>query len=161
MIPVSSFTELHTQPSAFTPYPDMHNTNPYPKILLYDDECGFCSRFIEFIWKNDRNQAIYFCSLRSEKGKNILGENGVHTIDLETVYYIENGVHYKRSQAIFQVLRQLKFPLCMITLFGCLPKQLTDYVYDQVARRRHILSKKTAISGCTIPPPVVRDRFIR
>ena len=40
-------------------------------IVLFDGECNFCNKTIQFILKHEKKTELLFCSLQSETGKEI------------------------------------------------------------------------------------------
>ncbi|MCW3076785.1 MAG: Thiol-disulfide oxidoreductase, partial [Bacteroidetes bacterium] len=40
-------------------------------ILLFDGECGFCNKSVQFFLKREKNKTMHFVPLQSETGKAI------------------------------------------------------------------------------------------
>ena len=89
----------------------------------------------------------------------LLSKHGVEDedlLDLKTLYYLQERVLYRKSQAVFRILNQLN--LLPDLLVKLAPQCLCDIGYDLVARMRKILP---AGSSCPIPPESVRRRFLK
>ena len=127
-------------------------------LIFYDGDCGFCNRFIRFIWERDKNEEFFFCALQSQMAQALLlkhGVEGADLLDLKTLYYLQERVLCRKSQAVFRILSQLN--LLPDLLVKLAPQFLCDIGYDLVARMRKILP---AGSSCVIPPESVRKRFL-
>ncbi|MFV0337456.1 MAG: thiol-disulfide oxidoreductase DCC family protein [Chthoniobacterales bacterium] len=127
------------------------------KTVIYDGECGFCSASIRFIWKRDVARKFTFAQLQSPVGKQLLAENGVHEIRMDTVYLVtEEGV-FAKSDAAFRVLAELPRWRWTASLLRCIPKPIRNFGYDFIARHRQKISNQNA---CELPPIEVRKRFL-
>ena len=102
--------------------------------LLYDDQCQFCCAIAR--WAKAQNAAIEVWSVRSADSKELLKSQGIHFIDLQTVYFVDVAVHV-RSRAAFQLLRHTRIPWRWLSLFRFLPLPLTDFVYNLIAKNRY------------------------
>lgn len=125
--------------------------------VLYDGDCGFCNRSVAFILKHERNSDIHFAAIQSTFTQDFFEENGWETPNLSTFYFIHGGIKFERSAAAFEVLKSLKTPYRWLRVFRFLPRSFTDWMYDQVAKRRQRISK----GFCVMPSPEQRERFIR
>lgn len=102
--------------------------------LLYDDQCKFCCSIAR--WAKAQNAEIEVWSVRSADSKELLKSQGIHFIDLQTVYFVEGAVHV-RSRAAFQLLRHTQRPWRWLALLRLLPLPLTDFVYNLIAKNRY------------------------
>ena len=128
-------------------------------LVFYDGDCGFCNRFVRFVWEHDKNEKFFFCALQSQMAYDLLSKYGVEDedfLDLKTLYYQEGTELYSKSQAVFRILNYLN--LLPDLLVKLAPQCLCDIGYDLVARMRKILP---AGSSCPIPPESVRRRFLK
>ncbi len=112
----------------------MREFKPQKMHLLYDDQCQFCCAIAR--WAKAQNAEIEVWSVRSTESKELLKTHGIHFIDLQTVYFVEGGVHV-RSSAAFQLLRNTRRPWRWLALFRFLPLPLTEASYNFIARNRH------------------------
>jgi predicted DCC family thiol-disulfide oxidoreductase YuxK len=105
------------------------------KIIFYDSECIQCNSFIRYAHKNSKKKDLYFSSLDSNQ-LNLIKDHALYEKGKNTLYYLRNGVLYKRSRAIFQIHRELKFPYKIISLLRYLPEVMTDFFYIRFAYQR-------------------------
>ncbi|MFC5542201.1 thiol-disulfide oxidoreductase DCC family protein [Ureibacillus suwonensis] len=126
------------------------------KIVLFDGECGFCHRGVQFIIKRDPRKIFQFASLESEIGKHLCAHYQVPS-GLESLILIENGRYYAKSAAVLRICRKLSGPWKVFYLFWILPTFLRDVLYDMVAKNRHLFGKKDA---CPLPGKEDLERFL-
>ena len=126
------------------------------KLVLYDGDCGFCNRSVAFILRNERSSSIQFAPLQSKKTIALFEQNNWEAPNLSTFYLIQNGKKFERSAAAFEVVKELKAPYRWLGIFRIIPRRITDWMYDQVAKRRQRISK----GFCVMPTPEQRQRFI-
>lgn len=133
-----------------------NNTQDLPdRIVFYDGDCGFCNSSVQFILDR-RKRAIHFAALQSDIAENVLGERGV-TIQMNTLYYLENKNLCSKSTAALKIARHLKGAWPIIYWFGIIfPKTFRNWVYDQVAKRRHKINPGL----CAMPKPEERKLFL-
>lgn len=125
------------------------------RIILFDGECGFCNKSIQFILKNQK-KTVYFLPLQSPVAKRILSKNKVK-LDMSTLFYLEKGKLYSRSSAVVKILQLLKggYPALSYLLY-VVPVFIRDYVYAAIAKRRHKISAK----NCLLPTVEEREFFL-
>ena len=125
-------------------------------ILFYDGDCGFCNSMVAFVLKNERDLSIFFCPLQSDKAIAILTTTGLKTINPETMYFLENGKVYERSNAALEVVKHLHWYYRWLRIFRLVPKFWRNIVYDFVAKRR----KKLRKGFCALPFANESKRFL-
>lgn len=132
------------------------NRNKLPtRIVFYDGECGFCNTSVQFIL-NKRKYPIYFAPLQSDIAKDTMRSRGI-TIEMNTLYYLEDNRLFDRSTAALRIARYLKGGYPALYYLGILfPRVFRDWVYDQVAKRRH----KIKPGYCAMPTPEERKLFL-
>ena len=125
-------------------------------FVLYDGDCGFCNRSVAFILKNEKSPFIHFAPIQSSQTKELFKRNNWEAPNLSTFYFIQDGDKFERSSAAFEVLKYLKAPYRWLRIFRFVPRRITNWAYDQVAKRRQRISK----GFCVMPTPEQRSRFI-
>ena len=123
-------------------------------ILFFDGMCVLCNRAAQWIAKHNPSGTLYFASLQGDYARDNLSD------DLnkgETLVLIEDGRSFVRSEAIFRVLKYLP-AWRWLRIFRFVPRNLTDRVYDWVAKNRFRWFGTQ--DECTVPPPAFRERFI-
>jgi predicted DCC family thiol-disulfide oxidoreductase YuxK len=118
---------------------------PSPKhLVLFDDECGFCTHWAEWILKRDKKNQIYFASLFGKTA-----EQYVEDVDASTLIFIEDFENrpkeYRKLKAISKILWHLGGWYKIMGLLSFLPIGLFNFIYHFIAKRRHKLycEKKT------------------
>lgn len=131
-------------------------------IVFYDGECGLCEKSVRMIWKQDQEGVFHFASLQSRFAHSFLHkQHGMTEVVLNTMYLHHDGELYQKSGAVAMIGKYLEGgPIKVIGwLFrNCPNKELTDKLYDLVARNRHMLGKKKEV--CEVPPADVVKRFL-
>lgn len=59
-------------------------------ILIFDGECNLCNSWVKLVLRFDKKQRYKFCSLQSEQGRKLIGDQiSLETLP-QTVVLIEN-----------------------------------------------------------------------
>lgn len=125
-------------------------------IVFYDGECGFCTLWVQWILKADKEGRICFAALQSEQAKNILRKYGAENSGTETILFLSDGVVYDRLRAVSKIGTVLGRHWNILRLLSLLPKNISDRVYNIVAKNRFRIAGKT----CYVPNAKERERFI-
>lgn len=128
----------------------------HPAVLLFDGDCGLCSRGVRFLYARDPRGRLLFCALQSERGRALLRGHGLPEAALDTVVLLDGEGAHVRSTAALRALKLLRWPWPALAAFLVVPRRLRDAVYDFVARRRHRVSR----AGCVLPEPGLRERML-
>ena len=126
----------------------------YP-IVFYDGDCGFCSKTVQFVLNNRKNN-LYFMALQNEKARNILSKNNIK-IDYSTFYFYEKESIFQKSTAALKLSKHLKNPYYILGfILHIIPKRISDYFYDTIAKRRH----KIINPHCLLPKEEEKKLFL-
>lgn len=105
------------------------------EIVFYDGACGLCNKYVQFILKN-RKRTFYFAPLQSKLAEKLLESHHI-SINMDTLYYLENDKVYDKSTAALKIAKGLRFPYNLFSIVRIIvPKFLRDAVYRQVSQRR-------------------------
>lgn len=115
-------------------------------IALYDGACGFCKRSVDFAATRAKPGRLQFITLQSDQGRRLQSQYGIDPSQLATMVLIESGSAHVRSTAALHMLRHMRQPWPMLSVLLLLPRFLRDWVYDWIARHRHLFS-----DACTLP----------
>ena len=126
-----------------------------PAIVLFDGECGFCARTVQFIVRHDPRAHFRFATLQSAAGQVLLAQHGLPVNRLDSVVLLENGRIFTRSTAALRICRRLSGAWPLLAVGFALPLSWRDQGYDWIARRRRRLAGPHAIS-----PPLDASRLI-
>lgn len=127
------------------------------KIILYDGDCGFCNRCIRFLWKRDQDGQLHYTSIQSATGGEILKRHGIDPPELDTMFFVDGGDLYSRSEAALRALSLLPGHSQVKNLLR-IPKGTRDLLYKLVAKYRLQLGRNSSV--CELPPTEVRARFL-
>jgi predicted DCC family thiol-disulfide oxidoreductase YuxK len=124
-------------------------------IVFYDGDCGFCNSSVQFVL-NRRKRDVFFLPLQSDLAVGIMKKHGV-TIEMNTMYFLHKGKLYDKSTAALKVNLLLRFPYPVFFYLGIIvPRFLRNWMYDQIAKRRH----KIKNGFCALPKPEERRLFL-
>ena len=127
-------------------------------IVLFDGDCNFCNRSVQFIYERDKKGVFRFASLQSQKGIELLKQYGLSDMGISSVVFINSEVNkaYIKSSAALRICKYLKGLWPMMVIFLAVPKFIRNLVYDGVAKRRNHLFK----DKCAVPTGEFKARFI-
>ena len=130
---------------------------PAAPLFVFDGDCVLCSRTVRFVLRTEARSIIRFCAVQSPAGQAIVGALGLAAMP-ETFLFVENDKAYGRSEAAFRLARHLRAPWRWLRLLRVLPRGVTDWAYDRVARNRYQWFGQQVT--CLVPVPEQRARFI-
>ncbi len=127
-------------------------------VILFDGICNLCNGFVTFILRYDLKEKFRFAALQSIGGQALLSKYKIQINRIETVILIENDRQYIKSEAVFRIIRRLSGWIKIGLIFSILPRVITDYMYDKIARYRYTIFGKK--KECMIPSPEMKNRFL-
>lgn len=107
-------------------------------IVIYDGMCGFCDSSIQFILDNEPSEKLRFVAFQSEIGQLLVAKFKMETT-LDSIILIENQKYFKKSKAIFRILKYVNSRLSYLQYLNLLPTKLIDFGYDIIAKYRYKL----------------------
>lgn len=125
--------------------------------VLFDGECHFCNKSVQFIMKRDPKGYFCFASLQGEVGQTLLKKHEV-PVQIDSFVLIENNKVFLKSNAALRVCRHLKGTWKLLYLFLIIPTFIRDAVYSIIAHNRYKLFGKG--NSCMMPTPDIRERFL-
>jgi predicted DCC family thiol-disulfide oxidoreductase YuxK len=132
----------------------MQNIN----VVFYDGACGLCSRFVQFILKNDKFHVFKFAPLQGTTFQK-LNTQYSFVAAVDTVILIYNNRVYYKSSAALKIISHLKGPIKVLSVLVIIPAFIRDFVYDFVAKNR---KKWFGINDqCQLlPAEIIREKFL-
>lgn len=124
-------------------------------LVLFDDECGFCSFWVRFIIARDHRKHFVFAPLRAEWARGL--RESAQELGDETVLFYTDGCLYSRSEAVLQIARNFSFPWNLVWLCRFIPRVIRDRVYRLIAKNRYRIFQRGA---CLYPSHQDTERFI-
>jgi len=127
-------------------------------VVVFDGECAFCNRWVDFLLHYDRRDIFRFAARQSESGAPLLRHAGLPEGGVGSIVLVEEGMVQTRSSAVLRMLILLGFPFSLAGVFRLIPTGLRDIVYDFIARNR--IRWFGRMQACRLPAPSDRHRFL-
>jgi len=129
------------------------------KIILFDGVCNLCNTSVQFVIRHDIKDVFRFVQLQSELGLKIMKHVGIDAFKIDSIILYEPGkAYYYKSEAAFEILKETRGIYKFLLVFSLLPKSITDYVYDYIAKNRYEWIGKN--DSCMIPTPELKAKFL-
>ena len=129
------------------------------RIVLFDGECNFCDKSVQFIIKRDPVGYFKYASLQSDVGRELMQKYKIPD-DVDSMVLIEGDRAYTKSTAALHIAKKLDGLWHLLFLFIVTPKAIRDRAYDYVAAKRFKWFGKKQVDACMLPPPDIRKRFL-
>lgn len=139
----------------------MSYSQPAP-IMVYDGDCGFCTRSVRFVLNRDRKRLVCFASRDGVAGKGVRARHP-ELQSVESLLWVDrvNGVERVliHSDAVLAVAAYLGGIYGVLAMLGGLvPRALRDPAYQMVAKvRRRLMG---GASRCMLPSPKELGRML-
>lgn len=137
-----------------------------PCLVLFDGECGFCSRWVRFLAERDHRGRVYFAPLLGKTAGKVLGERQPKQVGARgtMIFVLEPATarqrELERSDAVLGLMQEIGGPWgCFAVMGRVVPKGLRDGLYRWVAANRHRWFRETA--ECWVPRREVAARFLK
>lgn len=127
------------------------------KIIIFDGECGLCSRLVVFIIKRDKKEIFLFAPLQTEFSISLMKKNGLDLLGTDSIVLISDAKAYVRAEAVFEIIKYLDGAWSWIGCLRFLPASLNDLLYRFIAKNRHRIFGKRS---CMLPSEDLRSRFL-
>lgn len=130
-------------------------------ILVYDGDCGFCARSVQFVLQHDRRGIVRFAARDGDAGRALRERHALQAV--ESLLWVDTRdgreVVYVYSDAVLQAARYLGGAYGVLgALGGFVPRFLRDPVYNGIARvRKRIMGGAAA---CHLPAPQELARML-
>lgn len=127
------------------------------QIILFDGDCNFCDKSVQFIIKRDASAHFKFASLQSDIGQELMKQYNIPG-HIDSFILIKNNRSYAKSSAALHVCRNLNNIWKVFYLLLIVPKPIRDFLYHIVAKNRYQWFGKK--DSCILPSPDIRKRFL-
>lgn len=127
------------------------------RIILFDGECNFCDKSVQFIIKRDPEAFFSFTSQQGEAGQKMI-EKYHAPASINSIILIENDTYYLKSSAALRICRHLQGAWKLLFIFILVPYPIRDFFYNILAKNRYKWFGKK--DQCTLPTPEMRKRFL-
>lgn len=127
------------------------------KIVLFDGDCHFCNKSVQFILKRDPKAFFQFASLQSEIGQELIHQYKIPQ-HIDSLVLIDSNRYYIKSTAALRICLNLKGLWKTCFILTIVPKWIRDRFYDYIAKNRYKWFGTN--STCKIPTDEERERFL-
>jgi len=134
----------------------------HQSVLLFDGECGLCTRIVQLVLRADRKGTLCFASLQGDFARKIIARHAeLRAVDSMALLDATAAGDYHasvRSEAALRLARYLGFPWSLFGLARLIPRPIRDRGYDWIARRRHRWFGPALT--CQLPAPEQQKRMV-
>lgn len=133
-------------------------------MLVYDGECGFCSRAVQFLLRRDPGGELLFAARDGEAGRAVRVRHP-ELARVESLLWVDRSGREERvltlSSAALSAMVYLGGTWAVLGRAGLLvPRFLRDAVYGVIARVRQRIAGRVD-PGCMLVPLSEQHRFLR
>jgi len=127
-------------------------------ILLFDGECGFCNKSVQFFLRHERaNKLMHFAPLESQEGKALRTYFKINE-KVDSIILIRHHDAYIKSCAALRLTLYMRGLWPLLVIFVVIPPFLRNLVYDLIARNRQRIAGR--VENCALLPEEERKRFL-
>ncbi|MEM6314470.1 MAG: thiol-disulfide oxidoreductase DCC family protein [Planctomycetota bacterium] len=127
-------------------------------ILLFDGECGFCDKTVQWVLDHDPDGDVKFAALQSDVGQTLLEKHGLGRDYFKSLVLIDDGGVWLKSAGALRLAKHLPRPWRWAWTLRLIPAFLRDFGYDIIAKHR--LKIFGTVEACRLPTPEQRVRFL-
>lgn len=127
------------------------------KIILFDGVCNLCNNSVNFIIRRDIKSIFLFAPLQSNFGEVLTAKMNIPQ-KIDSIILISENKYYIKSDAVIEIIKQLKWYWRMLIIIKILPLKFRDFLYDFIANSRYKWFGKRY--SCMIPDENVKSRFL-
>ena len=126
-------------------------------LLLFDGECGFCNKSLQFFIRHEKNKKMFFAPLKSAVGEEVKTyfEIGNKT---DSLILIRDYSAYIKSCAALRLTLYMKGLWPLMCVFLIIPPFLRNIIYDAIAKRRMKIFGR--VESCSLIPNEDKVRFL-
>ena len=126
-------------------------------VILFDGVCKFCHGSMNFIIRRDKGAFFRFAPLQGETAKELIQQFDINK-GLDSIVLIKHGKVFTRSDALFEIIKDLDGYWYLLGIFRIVPRFIRDFCYDLFASWRYQLFGK--YDTCSLPTDELRERFL-
>ena len=127
-------------------------------IILFDGECTFCSFWVNFLLKRDKQDLFRFASLQSMTGIYYTDKHEINENVDSVVLIHKDGKAFIKTNAVFEIMYILGGVGKFIYGLKIFPRFIRDFFYDIIAKLRYKIFKRKA---CELPLNVnYKNKFL-
>lgn len=131
---------------------------PRQAVVIFDGECVFCNRWVDFLLRFDRHDVFRFAARQTGPGASFMRRAGLPECGPGSITLVEDGAVLLRSAAVLRMLDLLGFPFSLAAVCRLIPSTPRDSIYEWFARNR--LKWFGRRPTCRLPSEAERHRFL-
>lgn len=128
-------------------------------VIIFDGICNMCIWSARFIISRDNNNFFLLTSNQSKLGTRLIEEHKIDIKKNDSIFLVANNKVLMRSSAFFFIISHLKTSWKILLLFYPLPRFLTDFFYNIIAKYRYTFFGKR--KKCILPNELTKTKFIK
>lgn len=117
-------------------------------IILFDGECNFCNRSVNFILRIDSRSQFKFASLQSKFAQE-LRKKSLISSNFDSILVHTNGKILSESSALLFICEKLGGLFNLFLIFKIFPTSFLNFFYRVFAHKRYKWFGKS--ESCIIP----------
>ncbi|MEY3849923.1 MAG: hypothetical protein RJA38_364 [Bacteroidota bacterium] len=112
------------------------------KILFFDSDCLFCSRWVQRIHRHSKHSDLFFSGLKGKTAESFLSAE--ERASLSGIILVVDGNKFHKGLALRRLFFEVKPPLSflLVLTFIC-PLLLLNGIYNFIAKIRHRIGRRT------------------
>jgi predicted DCC family thiol-disulfide oxidoreductase YuxK len=127
-------------------------------VVIFDGICNFCNGAVNFIIRRDPKGLFSFTPMQSQIGRMLIDKYGATAVGLDTFLLIKDGKCYERTDAAFEIAKDLTGYWYLLNGLKVIPRRIRDSLYSMFARNRYSLCGRR--DACMVPTANLRSRFL-
>lgn len=131
---------------------------PDGPVMLYDGDCGFCARSVQWLLAHEADHDIRFAPLQGPTAARLRRSYPRIPEAISTMVFVADGRAHLRSKAVLHAARHLRAPWRWGYAMRWVPGFALDLGYRVVAAMRLRLGGRA--DACGIVTPEQRARFL-
>ncbi|MBI2720633.1 MAG: DUF393 domain-containing protein [Bacteroidetes bacterium] len=126
-------------------------------LLLFDGECGFCNKSVQFFLKREKKKTMHFVPLQSASG-NCIKKYFEIADRVDSLILIKDHSAYIKSCAALRLTLYMKGAWPVMAVFLIIPPFLRNMVYTFIAKHRMKIFGR--VESCALIPLEDRNRIL-
>lgn len=131
---------------------------PAAPVVLYDGDCGFCAKSVQWILAHERDHALRFAPLQGAAAALLRRHHPRIPAAITSVVYVSDGRAHLRSKAMLHLATHLRAPWRWAHSLRWFPGPVLDVGYRLLAAVRYRIWGRA--DACQLVTPEHRARFL-
>ena len=127
--------------------------------IVFDGVCNLCEWTVVFVIRRDHRGRFRFAAAQSDVGRQLQRRLGIDAIEEGTMFLVQDGRLYTKSDAALAIARGLSAPWPLLAAVAALvPRGVRNWIYSFIGNRRYAWFGRKR--QCLVPTPDLADRFL-